>query len=134
MTKKEQAVLIWEEAKAAAEAAAQAAVPTPILVGSPTTPLGSDIDFTRQVWHVPQGLCGFAWVTIKPARGALVTLLKSLGIGYKGYYGGWQISAFDLSATAGATQSVEIKEAAVRAAAKVLSEHGVTCSSSSRLD
>ena len=130
-----EAKAIWAEATKAAEAAALAKVPTPMIVGSPTTPLGSDIDPAKQTWYVPSGMCGFAWVTIKPARGALVTYLKSQGVGSKGYYGGWEIWCNGkLSPTAGATQSIEIKEAASHAAAAVLREYGIEAYAQSRLD
>ena len=130
-----EAKAIWAEACEAAEAAALAKVPTPMIVGSPTTPLGSDIDPAKQTWYVPSGMCGFAWVTIKPARGALVTYLKSQDVGSKGYYGGWQIwCGRELSPTAGATQSIEIKEAAAGAAAAVLRKYGIEAYAQSRLD
>ena len=35
--------------------------------------------------------CGFSWVEIKPARGAVVKYLKDNGRGSAGYNGGWTI-------------------------------------------
>ena len=134
ITKKELALTAWAEAKRAAEAAAQAATPTPILVGTPTTPFGNDIDPSKPVYYEAGGLCGFAWLTVRPARGALVSLLKEAGIGHLAYGGGWYIGAGDLSPTARATQSVQIKEAAVRAAARVLQDANINATASSRLD
>jgi hypothetical protein len=130
-----EAKAIWAEATKAAEAAALAKVPTPMVVGSPTTPFGSDVDFTKKTYYVASGMCGFAWINIKPARGALVAYLKSVGIGSKGYGGGWQIWCnSELSPTAGATQSIEIKEAAAHAAAEVLRKYGIEAYAQSRLD
>ena len=44
---------------------------------------------TGQVFDVAEGMCGFAWVNISPARGKFVNYLKKLGKGHKSYYGGW---------------------------------------------
>ena len=40
--------------------------PTPMVVGTPTTPLGDDIDYTKDTYYVADGMCGFAWINIKP--------------------------------------------------------------------
>ena len=42
-----------------------ACTPTPMVVGEPTTPLGNDIDYTKETWLVNDGVCGFAWINIK---------------------------------------------------------------------
>ena len=119
---------IYREAHAAALEASQAADPTPMIVGSPTTPFGSDIDPTKTVYYVADGLCGFAWVTITPARGPMVTYLKSIGTGYKGYYGGYRVSMRM------GGQSYERKQQAASAFAKVLQGYGIECYVESRLD
>lgn len=78
--------------------------------------------------------CGFAWVTIKPARGPMVQYLKSINLGstidHSG--GGYQIWYSRLH-TLG-TQSISVHEAAARAFADVLASHGVPASVGSRLD
>ena len=33
--------------------------PTPMVVGTPTTPLGDDIDYSKDTYYVADGLCGF---------------------------------------------------------------------------
>ena len=69
---KRECARIYKEADAAGSAAAEAAVPTPMIVGTPTTPLGNDIDFKKQTYFVSEGVCGFAWVKIFP-----VTIARS---------------------------------------------------------
>lgn len=76
--------------------------------------------------------CGFAWVTIHPARGPFVSWLKKRGIGSRAYGGGYQLWYSELHTVP--TQSVDVHEKAANAFAKVLKEHGITAYSGSRLD
>lgn len=113
---REEAAKIWTEARAAAEQAAKAendGLP-------PESKRGFDV--------------GFAWITIRPARGPLVSFLKRAGIGRAGGYGsgGYGIWYGDLHNEP--TQSVDVHVAAVRAATEVLVRHGIDASFSSRLD
>lgn len=79
--------------------------------------------------------CGFAWVTIKPARGPFVAFLKAHNIGNKHSFSGgpgyglWYSALHDIP-----TQSISVHEAAARAFAAVLKEHGIEASTGSRLD
>mgnify|MGYP001174502366 FL=1 len=102
--------------------------PTPMIVGSPSTPFGSDIDYSKKTYFVEGGACGFAGVVIKPARGKFVSYLKGLGMGHKHYYGGYYVPVREFG------QSLERKEAYARAYAKVLSEEGMSCYVDSRMD
>ena len=97
------------------------------VVGTPTTPLGNDIDFKKETF-IMDGLCGFAWVTIKPARGAFVNYLKGRQVGSNGYYGGFEIWVREFG------QSVDRKTAFARAFADVLNKYGINASVGSRLD
>ena len=101
---------------------------TPMIVGSPSTPFGSDIDYSKKTYFVEGGACGFAGVVIKPARGKFVSYLKSIGIGNKHYYGGYYVSVREFG------QSLARKEAYAEAYAKVLSEVGMRCYVDSRMD
>ena len=85
---------------------------------------------TGQVFDSAEGACGFAWVTISPARGKFVNYLKKLGKGHKSYYGGWDywVSSSELG------QSIERKEAYATAFANVLKEWGINAMMMSRLD
>ena len=78
---------------------------------------------------VPDGVCGFAWLEIRPARGSLVTFLKKNGIGSVSHYHRCyrvNISQFN--------QSLALKEAYAYAVAQSLCEAGYEVSSGSRID
>ena len=120
---------VYAEAHAAGLAAGNVCKPTPMVVGTPTTPLGNDIDYSKETYYVADGPCGFAWINIKPARGKFVKFLKDNNIGRKdSYYGGWTIWV------SGFGQSVDRKSAYARAFAKVLGDNGITAYNMSRLD
>lgn len=125
---------IYRLADAAGQAAANAKVPQPMLVGTPTEPLfGTEIDTTKPVYVVRGGVCGFAWVVIRPATGGFVRFLKTRGVGYKNYYGGWAVPANPRVAP-DLAQSMEIKQAYARAFAKVLNDNGIKAYADSRMD
>ena len=120
---------IYTEAHSAGMAAGHGCTPTPMVVGTPTTPLGDDIDYSKDTYYVADGMCGFAWINIKPARGKFVTWLKKASIGRKdNYYGGYTIWVSEFG------QSVTRKENYARAFAKVLGDNGITAYNMSRLD
>lgn len=124
---------IWEEALQAAQAASKAACPTPMVVGNAKSIFGSEIDYSKPVYHVSEGMCGFAWVKITPARGKFVKFLKDNKIGHTNDYSG----GYDIwmgNEESGMTQSIDRKEAAARAMANVLTSHGIKCYVESRLD
>ena len=110
-------------------AAGNGCTPTPMVVGTPTTPLGNDIDYSKDTYYVSDGVCGFAWVNIKPARGKFVKYLKDNDIGRKdSYYGGYTIWV------SGFGQSLARKESYARAFANHLNKNGITAYSMSRID
>jgi hypothetical protein len=131
-------------AEAAGEAAFKAAAPTPMIVGTPKDPIGSllggdggGFDTSQPIYHVNEGVCGFAWVNIRPANSSFARRAKAIytagGESYrahKGYYGGLEIRPVCL----GRTQSYERQLAAVRAYAAVLTEAGITAYADGRLD
>ena len=120
---------IYAEAHAAGMAAGDGCTPTPMVVGQPTTPLGNDIDYEKDTYYVEDGVCGFAWINIKPARGAFVKYLKQNGIGRKdSYYGGYTIWV------SGFGQSLARKENYARAFTEVLRKNGLTEYNMSRMD
>ena len=125
---------VMAEARRAAEAAAKACVPVPMLVGSPSTPLGSDLDPSKPVYFVAGGVCGFANVTVRPARGKFVTHCKKAGVGRLSYYGGWQVSSWEFAPSTRYNQSMQVAEAAASAAAAVLRSHGLNAYVESRMD
>lgn len=110
---------VWKEATAAAVSAHDACIPTPMIVGQARELFGNEIIPGTEEF-VADGVCGFAWIRIKPARGPLVKWLKNQGKGDKGVYGGWTLSPYDFNPNLGRTQSMQRKEAAMTAACKVL--------------
>jgi hypothetical protein len=108
--------------------AGRGSTPTPMVVGTPTETFGSEIDYSKPTYFVEGGVCGFAGVVIKPARGKFVSYLKSIGMGYKHYYGGYYVPVREFG------QSLARKEAYAEAYAKVLSEEGMSCYVDSRMD
>lgn len=100
---------------------------TPKFIVGDAIGLSDEIDFSKKT-YILDGLCGFAWVNISPARGAFVNYLKSRQVGSKGYYGGYEIWVREFG------QSVDRKTAFARAFADVLNKYGINASIGSRLD
>ena len=81
--------------------------------------------------------CGFANVSIHPARGRFVSFMKKADIGSNGYKGGWRISYYDIMPNDHkyrGTQSMDIKEEGCRAFADALKKYGITAYTESRAD
>ena len=81
--------------------------------------------------------CGFANVSIHPAKGRFVNILKKAGIGDKGYRGGYRISYYDIMPQDHRyrmTQSLDIKEIACEAFRDELRKYGLTVYAESRAD
>lgn len=119
---------VYDEAHKAGLVALKAAIPTPMVVGTPSTPLGNDIDETKPMYFVEGGVCGFAWVTVRPGNCSFAVWCRKNGIGHKAYYGGWELWVSE------GGQSMERKEEYARAFAKVLTKHGIKAYSGSRMD
>ena len=81
--------------------------------------------------------CGFANVSIHPARGRFVSFMKKADIGDKGYRGGYRISYYDIMPQDhqyARTQSLDIKEVATEAFRDELRKYGLTVYAESRAD
>ena len=81
--------------------------------------------------------CGFANVSIHPAKGRFVNILKKAGIGSNGYGGGWRISYYDVMPQdheLRGTQSMSIQEVATEAFRDELRKYGLTVYAESRAD
>ena len=120
---------VYREAYAAGLKAGNEVQVTPMVVGTETSPFSNIIDETKQTYFVEGGVCGFAWVKIRPARGKFVQFLKDKEIGSKdNYEGGYTIWCHEFG------QSLTRKEAFVQAFAKVLREYGIDAYGQSRID
>jgi hypothetical protein len=81
--------------------------------------------------------CGFANVSIHPARGSFVSFMKKASIGDSGFRGGYRISYYDIMPTDheyARTQSLDIKEIATEAFRDELRKYGLTVYAESRAD
>lgn len=131
--KQKSAYDILVEASEAAEAAVKACRPTPMVVGT-AIGLSDEIDESQPIYFVEGGMCGFAYVVIKPARGKLVAELKKRGIGSAHYYGGYSASSSAFAPSIRRDQSYERACAAARGAVEVLQKYGINAYVDSRLD
>lgn len=80
------------------------------------------------VYHCNEGMCGFAWVVIRPATSSFARWLRKNNLARTGYTGGLHISISDHN------QSIERKLAHARAMAKVFCNAGFDAYPDSRLD
>jgi hypothetical protein len=120
---------IYREAYEAGIKAGNAVQVTPMVVGTETSPFSNIIDETKQTYFVEGGVCGFAWVKIRPARGKFVQWLKEQNIGSKdNYEGGYTIWCHEFG------QSLTRKEAFAGAFAEVLRNYGIDAYGQSRID
>lgn len=91
--------------------------PTPMIITQRKNSF-DDSSLVEKAWHVSQGVCGFAWIVIRPGNSALANAAKKrLGAG-RGYYGGILVPV------RGFGQSYERKMAYASAFAKVLNDAG----------
>jgi hypothetical protein len=122
-TRNETFTATWRDANLAAHVAVQALDVKPMTVIGHNPATGD-----RIAYHVPDGVCGFAYVTIRPATSAFVQWLKGRGIGHKAYRGGWEISIPHYS------QSMQRKEEHARVVSEYLITHGIAAGYYSRMD
>lgn len=110
---------LYEKAYSAGCAAALAAKPATMVV----TSAGGER------WVEPEGMCGFAWVKIRPGNSPFARWLKKTGkVRGAAYNGGVDIWISDYN------QSYERKRAHADAMAEVLRDAGITAFADSRLD
>jgi hypothetical protein len=110
--------LLWARAERRGREAAQAITPSVMRIVQADPFTGKTLPGAK-VYVETEGPCGFAYVTIDPARGPLVSWLKKTGKGHKSYYGGYEVSIHDHG------QSLERKSAHAKAMAEYLTAEGV---------
>lgn len=126
--KKSEMRSLYYRALAAAKAAGENAVPAPMVV-SEADGLSDRPKPGGKSWYVADGVCGFAWVNVKPGNSRFANWLKKNGFARRdSYYGGVSVWISDFG------QSYTRKDAAAQAMANVLSEAGIKAYSMSRLD
>ena len=121
------------------KALANATPPTPMIVGSPSTPLGNDVDPNQKMWYVADGVCGFAWVVLDSGRTGFAQWIMKKGYGSKHYqWGGgykgvsiWPNARYGFAET---RQSLQLKEQVCGKIAAYLRSEGISAYSESRID
>lgn len=116
----------------AGEAAFRAAIPEPMVVYTPKDTMSSLMggddggpDPSQPVYNVSEGVCGTAWVNIKPGGSRFARWLVKEGYGRSdSYRGGVSLSLFRVCGDR-MSQSLTRWEAAARAVAEVLREAGI---------
>jgi hypothetical protein len=96
-------------------------------------PMGVVEPRTGESWHVPEGVCGFAWVTVRPGTCSFARWLVKHGYGKAAYGGGIQVWSSQIIPNDNG-QSYERKTAGCEAAAEVFRAAGVKAYSDGRLD
>ena len=120
---------LYDEADKAGKDAANACNPLPMVVGEAKSIFSNEIDRSKPMHYVADGVCGFAWVNVKPGNSAFAKWLKAKKLARKDeYYGGvcvW-VGAYN--------QSMQRKEAYAYAFARVLNDKGIKAYARSRMD
>ena len=127
-TKQKDYQILYNDARLAGLEAGQKACPTPMIVGQPTTLFGNEIDYSKPTYHVASGVCGFAWVVVRPGNCSFAVWARKAGLAKKDYYGGVSFWVSDFG------QSMERKEAYAHAFANRLSVAGIKAYAQSRMD
>lgn len=124
-----QYIKIYAEAQEAGRKAANDCSPAVMVVEEHSDPLDDSSPVVKS-YTVPQGMCGFAWVRVRPANCRFANWLKALDLARTDTYaGGVVIWISDHG------QSYERKRAHAKEMAKVLREKlGVKASHEARLD
>lgn len=126
MTKHSEFQSLYDKAHAEGMAAGETAIPQPMVV-SEVNPVNDEPNGRN--WFVSEGVCGFGWVSVKPATTSFARWLKKEGLARRdSYNGGLVVNVFQFN------QSYERKMAYARAFANVLQGAGFTAYANGRLD
>ena len=119
-------------AQKAAEEAFHAAQPVPMAVQN--SGLDESFDWNKPYSVVADGVCGFAWVNVYvDGRSKVAKEMKKFGL-RSDYMGGYNFWSSDVAPSARSSQSMQRKEAACAAFAKVLRDYGFEAYVGSRMD
>lgn len=118
---------LFKEAWKNGYAAGAAAIPTPMVVQQHANALDDKSPVTKQ-WVENDGVCGFAWIVIRPGNSPAANYAKKHLSADKHYYGGVSIWVSEFN------QSYARKLAFAKAYAKTLQDAGINASSGGRLD
>ena len=119
---------LWQKAIEAGREAGENKNPVPMIVEQHVSPF-DDNSPVEKSYYVPEGVCGFAWISVKPGNSSFANWLKKNELARKdSYAGGVRIWISEYG------QSMEKKEAHARAMAQVFNEAGIKAFAMSRMD
>jgi len=120
---------LWANAEKAGREAAANVMVKDYLIQSVDILTGTPVNGSPQ--YVMNGVCGFAWLIIKPANSRFAKWLLASGFGRKSSYeGGVRVSISDFRYG----QCMERKQAHAGAMCQTLCAAGINCYSDSRMD
>jgi hypothetical protein len=100
-----------------------------MIVGDAKNIMSDEIDYSKPTHFVSEGVCGFAWVVIKPGTSKFARWLKENKLARRDeYYGGVTVRVSDYN------QSYTRKSAYAHAFANVLRDAGIRAIDMDRLD
>jgi len=126
MSRNNEFKVLYESAVAAGKAAVAALNVVPMVVTEGDI-FGKPIPGAKR-YFVADGVCGFAWVKIRPANSAFANWLKKNKLGSTAYGGGLQIWISDYN------QSMQKKEAFASGMADTFRAAGISAYADSRMD
>lgn len=118
---------LYMAAYEAGMAAGEACNPMPMVVEQRANMLDDNAPVVRRD-YVADGVCGFAWVVVRPGNSAFARWLKENSLARPHYAGGVSIWVTTFG------QSMQRKEAYARAFAKVLQDNDIKANAESRMD
>ena len=119
---------LYEKAYGAGMVAGNESVPTPMVVSQHKNMLDDNSEVVKS-YYVEGGVCGFAWISIKPGNCSFANWLKKNDKGSKdSYYGGVTVWVHEFG------QSMTRKMAFASAFASVISDAGINAFQMSRMD
>ncbi len=119
---------LYAKAVVAGNEAVNGFKPIPMVVGT-AIGFSNQIDQTKPTYFEADGVCGFAWVNVKPGNSSFAKWLKKTDKARSdSYYGGVTIWVNEFN------QSMQKKEVYAHAFAKVLADAGIKAYASSRMD
>jgi len=119
---------IHDEAHNAGMQAGESCQPTPMMVVQRSNPFDDNSPIVKSWEPVQDGVCGFAWINVRPGTCSFARWASKQDLAHKSYYGGVDIWVPFFN------QSMTRKEAYAAAYANVLRSHGIDARSMSRMD
>lgn len=118
---------IYDEADKAGREEVEQLYIQPMIVNEHSNML-DDASPIKQSYYVADGVCGFAWVTVKPANSGFAKFLRNVMGCHLAYGGGMQLWIGQYN------QSYQKKIAYADKFATILRDHGINAYADGRLD